>query len=132
MIHLVTAADGAEDFYGYGNEARSETPQQARDLDQAIITAWEGHQRHFIVDNKKDGGFEGKMKASLDVILKSIGLDGSKTHYYEYVLKQNSAGDYIFDRGLKLNKFRILTTLLSNCLVFEKHSFLFLRLTLAM
>ena len=86
VIHLVTAAEGAEDFYGYGNEARSETPEQARELDRAIIDAWSGHQRHFIIDNKKDGGFEGKMKASLDVILKSIGLSGSQTHYKEYIL----------------------------------------------
>ena len=33
VVHLVTAADGAEEFYSLDNEARYETKEQAREMD---------------------------------------------------------------------------------------------------
>lgn len=44
IIHLVTAADGAEKYYTLDNcVARSETPELARLLDLNTQKAWLGH-----------------------------------------------------------------------------------------
>jgi hypothetical protein len=44
VIHLVSAADGAEEFYtGQNNEARYENATEAKALDKKLINAWVGH-----------------------------------------------------------------------------------------
>ena len=61
IFHLVTAAKGAEEFYTLeNNEARYETVEQARELDDRFIEAWTGHPYLRVVDNRTD--FEGKLK----------------------------------------------------------------------
>lgn len=43
VFHLVTAAKGAEQFYTLSNnQARTETPEQARELDDKLVAAWTG------------------------------------------------------------------------------------------
>src|SRR5262249_38663495 len=55
VIHLVSAADGAEAFYTTENNAvRSETPEQARVLDRRIRDAWVGHPHLRVIDNATD------------------------------------------------------------------------------
>ena len=52
VFHLKTAADGAELFYTLeNNNARSETPEEARKIDKKIIKAWTGHPHLRIIDN---------------------------------------------------------------------------------
>ena len=44
VFHMVTAADGAASFYTLeNNQARSETPEQAIDLDRRAQKCWLGH-----------------------------------------------------------------------------------------
>ena len=72
VFHLVTAADGAEEFYTLGNNAaRSEPPEQARELDLATQNAWVGHPHLRIIKN--DGSFEDKMKHLLGEISSFLG-----------------------------------------------------------
>lgn len=59
VIHLVTAAEGAEDFY-VRNKVRGESPKRARLVDKKIFKAWHGHRAHFILDNSTN--FKGKME----------------------------------------------------------------------
>lgn len=60
VFHLVTAANGAEKFYSLAsNEARTETPEQAREKDENTLKAWTGHPHLRIIDNRSD--FETKM-----------------------------------------------------------------------
>ena len=60
VFHLVTAANGAEEFYTTANNAaRTETPQQAVALDDRIISAWTGHPHLRVIDNSAD--FSSKM-----------------------------------------------------------------------
>ncbi len=52
IIHLVTAAQGAEAFYTLANnETRTETPEAAREMDRKTLDAWTGHEHLYIVDN---------------------------------------------------------------------------------
>ena len=44
VFHMVTAADGASAFYTLeNNQARTETPEQAVDLDRRTQKCWLGH-----------------------------------------------------------------------------------------
>lgn len=61
VLHLVTAADGAEEFYVWNdpdsedegnNAARSEPPELAREFDIKTRNAWTGHPHLRIFDNK--------------------------------------------------------------------------------
>lgn len=47
VIHMVTAANGAQKAYTLSNnKARTEGVQQAIDIDNRIKEAWVGHQNH--------------------------------------------------------------------------------------
>ena len=57
VFHLVTAAKGAEQFYSNANnEARYESIEEARDLDDRLLAAWSGHPHLRVIDNATDFG----------------------------------------------------------------------------
>lgn len=58
VIHLVTAADGAEIFYSNSNnQARYESVTEAQELDKKLINAWVGHPHFSIIQNSENGSF---------------------------------------------------------------------------
>lgn len=66
---MVTAADGAEEFYTLeNNKARYENAEQARDLDKKLKNSWYGHPNYVIVDNNCDN-FEAKINKAYNVVL---------------------------------------------------------------
>lgn len=71
VFHLVTAADGAEEFYTLANNtARSEGLEEARALDRKTQNAWVGHPHLRIIKN--EGSFEDKLKkllAEISIVL---------------------------------------------------------------
>lgn len=72
VFHLVTAANGAEEFYTLSNNtARTETIEEARELDKRLISAWTGHPHLRVIDNTQD--FESKMKALIKEVLSFLG-----------------------------------------------------------
>ncbi len=72
VIHLVTAADGKEEYYTLSNnQARTETVEQAKQMDKKSLKAWTGHNNLVIIDNRTD--FEDKMKNLLDSIHNLLG-----------------------------------------------------------
>jgi CYTH domain-containing protein/predicted ATPase len=72
VIHLKTAADGAEEFYNLSNKARKETPEQARALDRATMEAWIGHPKIKVIDNSTN--FDQKMKRTLQATCRILGI----------------------------------------------------------
>ena len=61
VFHLVTAADGALEFYQTeNNEARYETAEEAVALDRRLLRAWTGHPHLRVIDNST--GFEEKLR----------------------------------------------------------------------
>jgi len=75
VIHLVTAADGAEKFYNLdSNEegVRTETAQQAIELDKKTSQAWNSHPTHLTIDNSTD--FKGKLLRVLSSICNVVGV----------------------------------------------------------
>lgn len=72
VFHLVTAANGAEDFYTLSNNAsRTETPEKARELDQIGISNWTGHPHFRIIDNRTN--FNLKMQKLLCEVYSFLG-----------------------------------------------------------
>ncbi len=72
VMHLRTAADGAEEYYTLkNNAARSESPDLARKLDQATLDAWQRHPHPRVIDNST--GFKQKMKRLLAEICGVLG-----------------------------------------------------------
>ena len=67
VFHLVTAARGAEDFYTLvNNDARTETIEEARRIDDNLIKTWNNHENFKIIDNSTN--FEKKMERLLKEI----------------------------------------------------------------
>ena len=72
VFHLVTAAKGKEQFYTLdNNNARTETIEQAREIDDKIIASWTGHPHLRIIDNSTD--FEEKLERLMREISSFLG-----------------------------------------------------------
>lgn len=72
VFHLVTAANGAEEFYTLSNNtARTETVEEAIAIDNKLIAAWTGHPHFRVIDNSDD--FENKMKKLIAEISSFLG-----------------------------------------------------------
>lgn len=78
VLHLVSAADGAEQFYTTSNNAqRLEKADEhglevARQLDKKVIAAWTGHPHLRVINNHVD--FENKLNRVLKEISTVLGL----------------------------------------------------------
>jgi predicted ATPase/CYTH domain-containing protein len=73
VVHMVTAAEGAEQFYTLANNtARTETPEQARDLDKKTQDAWVGHPHLRVVDNRAD--FDEKVRMAGAAACRVVGV----------------------------------------------------------
>lgn len=73
VFHLVTAANGAEEFYTLANNAaRTETIEEARRLDQLGIANWTGHSHFRVIDNSTN--FERKMSRLMAEVYSSLGV----------------------------------------------------------
>jgi len=73
VIHLVTAADGAAEYYtGENNSARLESPEEALRIDLRTQESWLGHPRFKIIDNSTD--FQGKIKRTFSAIARLLGI----------------------------------------------------------
>lgn len=74
IVHLVSAANGAEDFYSTEDHAcRSETVVSARELDYNAAAAWVGHPYFDVIDNSTD--FETKICRMIASVCQKLGID---------------------------------------------------------
>ena len=72
VFHLVSAAKGKENIYTLANNiARTETIEEAIELDNKIISAWTGHPHFRIIDNSTE--FEEKLERLLKEITSFLG-----------------------------------------------------------
>lgn len=71
VLHLVTCAKGAEFAYNYGNAARYETVEVAREKDDLTLRAWSSHPAVYVIDNSVN--FEDKIDRAIAQIYRIIG-----------------------------------------------------------
>ena len=73
VIHMVTAAIGAESAYTTANNiARRETPDEAADLDGRTLACWVGHPRLRVIDNSTD--FDTKVRRAVGAVAHLVGI----------------------------------------------------------
>lgn len=90
VLHLVTAADGVEAFYTTENNAvRSETPTQARMLDQRVRDAWLGHPHLRVIDNSTD--FARKVQRVTAAVCQVVGVPEPQEIERKFLLRDQPA-----------------------------------------
>jgi hypothetical protein len=109
VIHMETAANGAEKFYtGENNEARYESVEEAKVLDKKLIDAWTGHPAFFVVDNSSSKNFQDKVSRVIDCAFSMIGLPTAQTYYKKFLLVTGPSGfDIHLPKGYKKEVFQI-------------------------
>lgn len=76
VLHLVSCAKGAEFAYNFGNEARYEPLEVAREKDELTLRAWSAHPNVHVIDNSVD--FEDKIARGLRAVYAAIGRRRSR------------------------------------------------------
>jgi hypothetical protein len=88
IVHLVTAAKGAEQFYTLeNNSTRTEGLDLARQLDTAVMNAWVGHASLQVIDNLSVSNFAEKCDRVVQSISTRLGLVADATRYGKHVRK---------------------------------------------
>lgn len=91
VLHLVSAAEGAEQFYTTGNnpnryeQADEEGLQIARELDRKVIQAWSGHSHIRVINNSID--FDNKLNRVLKEISNVLELPQPIEQERKYIVK---------------------------------------------
>ena len=91
VLHLVSAADGAEQFYTTSNNAsRNEAADEkglqiARMLDKRVIEAWTGHAHLRVINNNED--FDRKLNRVLKEISNVLGLPQPIEEERKYIVE---------------------------------------------
>lgn len=72
VLHLVTAADGAKEHYTTANNsARTETPEEAVEIDRKTLNSWVGHKKIAILGNEVS--FDDKIHNVIKTIYEEMG-----------------------------------------------------------
>lgn len=91
VLHLVSAADGAEQYYTTANNAQrleqmnEEGLRIARSLDKKVIKAWTGHPHLSVINNHDD--FDAKMRRVIQEISSVLGLPKPIETERKYIVK---------------------------------------------
>lgn len=91
VLHLVSAADGAEQFYTTANNAQrvekadEKGLQIARELDKRIVSAWKGHPHLRVINNHED--FNNKLNRVLKEISNVLGIPQPIEEERKYIVK---------------------------------------------
>ena len=107
VIHMVTAADGAEEFYtDANNEARYESVSEAKVLDQKLINAWVGHPHFSIIDNKEQN-FQAKVDKCVETVCRYIGLPTPTSFYKKFLIGVQGNFEVLAPKVIKMEYFQI-------------------------
>ena len=100
VIHLVTAAEGAEAFYSNANNAaRRETAAEARALDACTLAAWVGHPHLRVIDNSTD--FASKLERIVATVARVVGLPEPVEIERKFLLRSAPTAELLASLGSK-------------------------------
>ena len=86
VLHLVTCAKGAEFAFNYGNAARYESVEVAREKDDNTLRAWSRHNALYVIDNSVD--FEDKINRAMAQIYRIVGQSAPQMDKRKYLIEQ--------------------------------------------
>lgn len=92
VVHMVTAAEGAEEFYNLSNEARYETTEGARARDNALREPYLSHSKYMMVDNSCKN-FEEKISMAIGLISSVVGLPTDTQVFKKYLVADSESVD---------------------------------------
>ena len=92
VLHLVTCAKGAEFAYNLGNEARTDSLEYAREMDDRTLRAWSGHPNLRIIDNSVD--FEDKMNRAIREIYRTLGEPEPMIEKRKYLIEMPDLDEF--------------------------------------
>ena len=92
VLHLVTCAKGAEFAYNFGNEARTESLEYAREMDDRTLRAWSAHPNLRIIDN--DANFNNKIERALREIYRAVGEVEPMAQKRKYLIAMPDMGSF--------------------------------------
>eukprot|EP01122_Echinamoeba_exundans_P015104 TRINITY_DN7035_c0_g1_i1.p1 TRINITY_DN7035_c0_g1~~TRINITY_DN7035_c0_g1_i1.p1 ORF type:complete len:509 (+),score=110.40 TRINITY_DN7035_c0_g1_i1:37-1563(+) len=111
VVHMVTAAIGAEKYYTTeNNAARHENIEEARALDFKILNAWIGHPRVRIIDNSTD--FPSKLNRAVAIISQMIGAPRPSHSIRKFIISNSDPDSIIKKLPLHVETFEIEQTYL--------------------
>ena len=84
VLHLVTCAKGAEFAYNYGNAARYESVEVAREKDDKTLRAWSRHPALHVIDNSVN--FEEKINRGIAAVFRIIGQPAPAQNKRKYLI----------------------------------------------
>ena len=85
VLHLVTCAKGAEFAFNYGNAARYESVEVAREKDDKTLRAWSRHSALHVIDNSVD--FEDKINRAVAAIYRIVGQPVPQMEKSKYLIR---------------------------------------------
>lgn len=89
VIHLSTAADGADKFYQIeNNNARIEGIKTAIEVDRKLRQAYHGHPKFYLVDNSFPT-FHSKLQACVEKVTGLLGIPVPKDIFKKFLVKGN-------------------------------------------
>ena len=98
VLHLVTAAKGAEKYYQWNdpskpdtgnNAARRESPEEAVIADDKTMNSWIGHPHLRVFDNSTD--FDGKLRRIVEEVFALLGAPVPKEVERKFLIKKPTA-----------------------------------------
>lgn len=108
VIHMVTAADGADKFYtDENNQARYETKEEAIKLDKKLVNAWVGHPHFSIIDNREGVTFQQKVDKCVESVCRYIGLPTPTSFYKKFLLRVSGHFEVQAPNDVKMEYFQI-------------------------
>jgi len=87
-VHLVTAADGASDFYEFENEARYDTLESAKLTDKKLRQAYYDHHKWLMIENIPGSGFDEKMTRTKEAVYSILGINTGASFFKKFLLKK--------------------------------------------
>ncbi|EGR29071.1 hypothetical protein IMG5_163610 [Ichthyophthirius multifiliis] len=113
VFHLVTAANGASDYY-IMDGARFQNKDQAIEIDKKFQKAWMGHQKLEIIDNITVNSFQEKLQKLLYLIRKSSGIPVKGPKLYKRLVIVNPENHPNLPSYLQYESFEIEDIFLYN------------------
>lgn len=92
VLHLITCAKGAEFAYDLGNNARTESIEFAREMDDRTLRAWSAHPNLRIIDN--DANFNNKIERALREIYRAVGEVEPMAQKRKYLIAMPDMGSF--------------------------------------
>jgi hypothetical protein len=100
VMHLVTSADGAVEFY----DDKVYTAEEAKSIDKRIKECWNGHSKYIIVKNMPGQAFRDKISYCMTSVNSLIGLPTKNKYYQKFLLDCQPDEELVFPPDLRVEK----------------------------